>query len=90
MKEEQAAAESSSECQVSIHGRGQGQACNPSPGEAGGRVKGAKRLVLTSSSNTQMSADSRGEQLAAFLNLVINSKQKKSELSKTTVIINAK
>lgn len=58
MKEEQATAESSSECQVSIHGGGQGQACNPSPGEAGGRVKGAKRwLVLTSSSNTMMSAD---------------------------------
>lgn len=73
----------------SLHSWGRaGTGLNPSPGEAGGRVKGAKRwLVLTSSSNTMMSADSRGKQL---VNLAEILSRKKSEPSETTVIINAK
>lgn len=64
-------------------GEGEGQLCNPSSREAGGTVKGAKRqLVLTSSSNTTKPMAAEEKQLAASLNLVINSKQKKVSCQK--------
>lgn len=83
MKEEQATAESSSECQVSIHGGGgRDRSAIQVQEKQEEQLKELRGSWCLLALLTTMSADSRGKQLVASLNLVINSKQKKVNCQK--------